>query len=45
LLQSHGTVDNVINPDDTRPMMIKALDMLENKRVTQQKKKTANINM
>ncbi len=42
---SHGTVDNVIDPAETRPMLIKALDMLENKRVKQLPRKHGNINL
>jgi acetyl-CoA/propionyl-CoA carboxylase len=42
---SHGTVDNVIDPTETRPMLIKALDMLENKRKKQLPRKHGNINL
>jgi acetyl-CoA/propionyl-CoA carboxylase len=42
---SHGTVDNVIDPAETRPMLIKALEMLENKRVKQLPRKHGNINL
>ena len=42
---SHGTVDNVIDPAETRPMLIKALEMLENKRATQLPRKHGNINL
>jgi len=42
---SHGTVDNVIDPSETRPMLIKALEMLENKRVKQLPRKHGNINL
>ena len=42
---SHGTVDNVINPAETRPMLIKALEMLENKREKQLPRKHGNINL
>jgi acetyl-CoA/propionyl-CoA carboxylase len=42
---SHGTVDNVIDPAETRPMLIKALDMLENKREKQLPRKHGNINL
>ena len=34
------TVDNVIDPAETRPMLIKALEMLENKREKQTTQKT-----
>ena len=42
---SHGTVDNVINPAETRPMLIKALEMLANKREKQLPRKHGNINL
>ncbi len=42
---SHGTVDNVINPAETRPMLIKALRMLANKREKQLPRKHGNINL
>ncbi len=42
---SHGTVDNVINPAETRPMLIKALKMLANKREKQLPRKHGNINL
>lgn len=42
---SHGTVDNVIDPVETRPMLIKALRMLEGKRERQIPKKHGNINL
>jgi acetyl-CoA/propionyl-CoA carboxylase len=42
---SHGTVDNVINPAETRPMLIKALEMLANKRSKQLPRKHGNINL
>ena len=42
---SHGTVDTVINPAETRPMIIKALHMLENKRDKQPPRKHGNINL
>ncbi|MCY4490875.1 MAG: acyl-CoA carboxylase subunit beta [Thaumarchaeota archaeon] len=42
---SHGTVDNVIDPAQTRPMLIKALDMLSNKREKQLPRKHGNINL
>ena len=42
---SHGTVDNVIDPAETRPMIIKALYMLKNKRDKQLPKKHGNINL
>ena len=42
---SHGTVDNVISPAETRPMLIKALKMLANKRERQLPRKHGNINL
>ena len=42
---SHGTVDNVIDPAETRPMIIKALEMLANKREKQLPRKHGNINL
>ena len=42
---SHGTVDAVIDPAETRPMLIKALEMLANKREKQQPRKHGNINL
>lgn len=42
---SHGTVDSVIDPAQTRPMIIKALHMLANKRDRQLPKKHGNINL
>ena len=42
---SHGTVDNVIDPAETRPMLIKALKMLANKREKQLPRKHGNINL
>lgn len=42
---SHGTVDNVIDPAETRPMLIKALEMLSNKREKQLPRKHGNINL
>ena len=42
---SHGTVDNVIDPAETRPMLIKALEMLANKREKQLPRKHGNINL
>lgn len=42
---SHGTVDAVIDPAQTRPMLIKALEMLANKRERQLPKKHGNINL
>jgi acetyl-CoA/propionyl-CoA carboxylase len=42
---SHGTVDNVIDPAETRPMLIKALEMLANKRSKQLPRKHGNINL
>ena len=42
---SHGTVDTVIDPAETRPMLIKALEMLTNKREKQLPRKHGNINL
>ena len=42
---SHGTVDNVIDPAETRPMLIKALHMLAGKREKQLARKHGNINL
>lgn len=42
---SHGTVDSVIDPAQTRPMIIKALHMLANKRDRQLPRKHGNINL
>ena len=42
---SHGTVDTVIDPAETRPMIIKALEMLSNKRDRQLPRKHGNINL
>ncbi len=42
---SHGSVDAVIDPAETRPMLIKAIEMLANKRDKQQPRKHGNINL
>jgi len=42
---SHGSVDAVIDPAETRPMLIKALEMLTNKREKQYPRKHGNINL
>lgn len=42
---SHGTVDNVIDPAETRPMLIKAFEMLAAKRQPQIRRKHGNINL
>ena len=42
---SHGTVDSVIDPAQTRPMLIKALIMLSDKRDRQLPRKHGNINL
>jgi len=42
---SHGSVDAVIDPAQTRPMLIKALEMLANKRDKQLPRKHGNINL
>ena len=38
-----GFVDEVINPEDTRPKVIAAFDMLEGKRQSNPPKKHGNI--
>ena len=40
---SRGFVDDVIDPAETRPQIIKALEMLQNKRDTLPAKKHGNI--
>lgn len=42
---SHGTVDTVIDPAQTRPMLISALEMLTDKRDKQIPRKHGNINL
>jgi acetyl-CoA/propionyl-CoA carboxylase len=42
---SNGSVDAVIDPAQTRPMLIKALEMLANKRDKQLPRKHGNINL
>ena len=42
---SHGSIDTVIDPAETRPMLIKALTMLENKRIKSIPRKHGNINL
>jgi len=42
---SHGSVDTVIDPAETRPMLIKAVEMLANKREKQLPRKHGNINL
>lgn len=42
---SHGTVDSVIDPAQTRPMLIKALEMLSGKRDRHLPRKHGNINL
>ena len=42
---SLGTVDTIIDPAETRPMLIKALEMLANKREKQLPRKHGNINL
>ncbi|MCY3854573.1 MAG: acyl-CoA carboxylase subunit beta [Thaumarchaeota archaeon] len=42
---SHGKIDSIINPSETRPMLIKALDLLSNKRDRQLPRKHGNINL
>ncbi|MCI0822411.1 MAG: hypothetical protein J4N34_03170, partial [Chloroflexi bacterium] len=38
-----GLIDDVIDPADTRPKIIRALEMLENKRETLPQKKHGSI--
>ena len=40
---ARGYVDDVIDPRDTRPRLISALDMLQNKRDENPRKKHGNI--
>ena len=40
---SHGFLDDVIDPAETRPRLIKALEMLQNKRDSLPPKKHGNI--
>ena len=40
---AHGYVDDVIEPRETRPRLINALEMLKNKRDTNPPKKHGNI--
>ncbi len=40
---SRGTIDDVIEPHETRPKLISALEMLQNKRDTNPRKKHANM--
>jgi len=42
---SNGTVDTVFDPAETRPMVIKALEMLSNKRDRQLPRKHGNMNL
>ena len=42
---SHGKIDSVINPAETRPMLIKALELLSSKRDKQLPRKHGNINL
>ena len=42
---SHGTVDTVIDPAETRPMLIKGLESLVNKRDKRPPRKHGNINL
>jgi len=42
---SNGTIDTVIDPAETRPMIIKALEMLSNKRDSQLPRKHGNMNL
>ena len=42
---SHGTIDSVIDPAETRPMLIKALETLANKREKRLPRKHGNINL
>jgi propionyl-CoA carboxylase beta chain len=40
---ARGYVDDVFRPSETRPRLIRALDMLANKRATNPRKKHGNI--
>ncbi|MCK4387765.1 MAG: hypothetical protein KAW00_03240, partial [Dehalococcoidia bacterium] len=40
---ARGYIDDVIDPRETRPKVIKALEMLKNKEVTNPSKKHSNI--
>ena len=40
---ARGYIDDVIDPRETRPRLIKALDMLQNKRDSNPPKKHGNI--
>jgi propionyl-CoA carboxylase beta chain len=40
---SRGYVDDIIDPSETRPRLIRALEMLQNKRDTLPAKKHGNI--
>ncbi|MBO1913551.1 methylmalonyl-CoA carboxyltransferase, partial [Microvirga sp. 3-52] len=40
---SHGMVDDVIDPRETRIKLIQALDMMRNKKESRPKKKHGNI--
>ena len=42
---SNGTIDTVIDPAETRPMVIKALEMLSNNRDRQLPRKLGNMNL
>ena len=42
---SHGTVDAVIDPAQTRPMLVRALEMLSSKREGRLPRKHGNINL
>ena len=43
LFRSWGYIDDVIEPKETRPRLINALEMLQNKRDTNPPKKHGNI--
>ncbi len=45
VVASHGTVDAVIDPAQTRPMLIRALEMLAGKKTGQPSRKHGNINL
>jgi acetyl-CoA/propionyl-CoA carboxylase len=42
---SYGTIDSVIDPAETRPVLIRALDALANKREKRIRRKHGNINL
>ena len=45
VVASYGTIDSVIDPAETRPAIIRALDALANKRERRLPRKHGNINL